>query len=231
MKKINLLILSCIICLFFSCGEDVKKPAKKTVMPVNMLKPAPVKKGAKIAAKTIKAPKEIGTQKKAPTQNPFAVKTPIAIVPLHNPHDSHNTVSKTENTSINIKKQVNEELLNFVNIRKILANCKMGQTMTQKQLTENFEIPEEAVKLVKSVTKTAENEIAVKWQSTWFVEKVSDAELEDGKMKVVFKANKMYTSGNAIGIKYNRKIYTDLVIVGRSAYIPSVKGYKWQIGK
>lgn len=107
----------------------------------------------------------------------------------------------------------------------------MGQTMTQKQLTEHFEIQEEAVKLVKSVTKTAENELSVKWQSTQFVEKVSDAELEDGKMKVVFKANKMYTSGNAIGIKYNRKIYTNLIIVGRSAYIPSVKGYSWQIGR
>ncbi|WP_431243988.1 hypothetical protein ACQ9BO_05960 [Flavobacterium sp. P21] len=194
-------------------------------MPVNMLKPAPIKTSSKISSKNIKAPKEIGTKKATTKQTAFAVKNTISITPLPSP------VTKTESTTIDIKKEANDKLLNFVNIRKILNNCKIGQTMTQEQLTDNFEIPEEAVKLVKSVTKTAENELSVKWKSTWLVEKVSDAELEDGKMKVKFKANKMYMSGNAIGIKYNRKIYNDLVIVGRSAYIPSVKGYSWQIGR
>ena len=118
------------------------------------------------------------------------------------------TENNTAKAPASIKQEVNDKLLSFVNVHKILDKCKMGQTMTQKQLTENFEIPEEAIKLVKSVTKTAENELAVKWQSTWLVERVSDAELEDGKMKVVFKANKMYTSGNAIGIKYNKKIFS-----------------------
>ncbi|MRX66757.1 hypothetical protein GJU42_02125 [Flavobacterium resistens] len=194
-------------------------------MPVNMLKPVPVKTGVKIASKSIKAPQEIKTKKTAANQKNFAVKKDIAITP------APNLESKPKNENIDIKKEANDKLLNFVNIRKILNNCKMGQTMTQEQLTQNFEIPEEAVKLVKSVTKTAENELSVKWKSTWLVEKVSDAELEDGKMKVKFKANKMYMSGNAIGIKYNRKIYNNLVIVGRSAYIPSVKGYSWQIGR
>jgi hypothetical protein len=46
-----------------------------------------------------------------------------------------------------------------------------------------------------------------------------------------FDKNKMYTSGGAIGIKHNKKTYTDLIIIGRNAYIPSVKGYHWQIGK
>ncbi|KAF2508021.1 hypothetical protein EYY60_18945 [Flavobacterium zhairuonense] len=179
----------------------------------------------KISSKNIKAPKEIGTKRTAANQTAFAVKNAITITP------SPDLESKPKNTAIDIKKEANDKLLNFVNIRKILDKCKMGQTMTQKELTQNFEIPEEAVKLVKSVTKTAENELSVKWKSTWLVEKVSDAELEDGKMKVKFKANKMYMSGNAIGIKYNRKIYNDLVIVGRSAYIPSVKGYSWQIGR
>ncbi|WP_026728624.1 hypothetical protein [Flavobacterium denitrificans] len=226
MKNSFSLILFFIIGLFFSCGHDEKKPAKKAIAPVNMLTPAPIKTNAKISSKNIKAPKEIDTKKTASiNKNPFDVKNPINVTPIHTP------VNQTQNTPINIKKEVNDKLLNFVNIRKILNNCKMGQTMTQEQLTENFEIPEEAVKLVKSVTKTAENELAVKWKSTWLVEKVSDAELEDGKMKVKFKANKMYMSGNAIGIKYNRKIYNDLIIVGRSAYIPSVKGYSWQIGR
>ncbi|MCD9573371.1 hypothetical protein [Flavobacterium soyae] len=53
--------------------------------------------------------------------------------------------------------------------------------MAQKQLTEHFEIQEEAVKLVKSVTKTAENELSVKWQSTWFVEKFLMQNLKTAK--------------------------------------------------
>ena len=65
--------------------------------------------------------------------------------------------------------------MTFVNLRKILSGSKIGQTLTQEQLTQQFEIPQEAVKLVKSITKTDDDEIDVKWRSTWFVEKVSDA--------------------------------------------------------
>jgi len=226
MKKNCLLILFSVTYFFFSCGNDEKKQPKKVIQPVNKLTPAAVKINPKVSSKSIMASKEFGSKKTVAQKNPFSVKSAIDVNPL-NPPITHQATSPP----ISIKKQVNEELLNFVNVRKILAKCKLGQTMTQKQLTEHFAIPEEAVKLVKSITKTAENELSVKWQSTWLVEKVSDAELEDGKMKVVFKANKMYTSGNAIGIKYNRKTYNNLVIVGRSAYIPSVKGYSWQIGK
>ncbi len=225
MKNVSLLILFALTCFSFSCGRDEKKPPRKIIMPVNMLTPAPVKTSVKIASKNIKAPKEIGTKKPAANQKTFAVKNTISITPVSN------LQSKTQSPNIDVKKEANDKLLNFVNVRKILDKCKMGQTLTQKELTQNFEIPEEAVKLVKSVTKTAENELSVKWKSTWLVEKVSDAELEDGKMKVQFKANKMYMSGNAIGIKYNRKVYNNLVIVGHSAYIPSVKGYSWQIGR
>ncbi|MBO9583556.1 MAG: hypothetical protein J7574_05290 [Flavobacterium sp.] len=226
MKKNYLLILFSVTYFFFSCGNEEKKEPKKIIQSVNKLIPAAVKIPRKVSSKSITASKEFESPKTVAQKNPFAVKNPIAIPALSPQIPTH-----TPSPTTSIKKEVNEELLNFVNVRKILAKCKMGQTMTQKQLTEHFEIPEEAVKLVKSVTKTAENELAVKWQSTWLVERVSDAELEDGKMKVVFKANKMYTSGNAIGIKYNRKIYNNLVIVGRSAYIPSVKGYSWQIGR
>lgn len=226
MKKIYLLILFSVTYFFFSCGNDEKKQPKKVIQSVNKLTPATMKIPRKVSSKNITAPKEFESKKTTAQKNPFSLKNPIEVNTLSSQAEN-NVVSPP----ISVKKEVNEELLNFVNVRKILAKCKMGQTMTQKQLTEHFEIPEEAVKLVKSVTKTAENELAVKWQSTWLVERVSDAELEDGKMKVVFKNNKMYTSGNAIGIKYNRKIYTNLVIVGRSAYIPSVKGYSWQIGR
>ncbi|MHC0443798.1 hypothetical protein ACWA1F_00220 [Flavobacterium sp. 3-218] len=226
MKNNYFLILFSVSYFFLSCGNDEKKQHKKIIQPVNKLTPAGVKINSTISSKNITAPKEIDSKKTVSSKSPFAVKTPIEVKTVNS-----RTVNNTVSQPTSIKKEANDKLLSFVNIRKILEKCKMGQTMTQKQLTENFEIPEEAVKLVKSVTKTAENELAVKWHSTWFIEKVSDAELEDGKMKVVFKANKMYTSGNAIGIKYNRKTYNNLVIVGSSAYIPSVKGYSWQIGK
>ena len=41
----------------------------------------------------------------------------------------------------------------------------------------------------------------------------------------------MYTSGDAIGIKYKKKIYNDLVISGRKVKIPNVKGFYWEVGK
>ena len=116
-------------------------------------------------------------------------------------------------------------------IQKILNGCKTGETLSQEELSKNLEIPKDAIKLVKSITKISENEIDVKWNSTWAVEKISDAKFKDGRLKVRFENNKMYTSGNAIGIKYKRKIYTDLVVYGRAARIPSVKGFYWKIGR
>lgn len=38
--------------------------------------------------------------------------------------------------------------------------------MTQKELQTNFNIPEEAIQLVKSVTKISNDELDVKWKST-----------------------------------------------------------------
>ncbi len=119
----------------------------------------------------------------------------------------------------------------FVYIKKILNECKIGVPMTQKELETNYDIPEEGIQLVKSITKISENELDVKWKSTWLIEKMSDAKFKDGRLKVRFDKNKMYTSGNAIAIKYEKKMYTDLVLIGRAAYIPTVKGYYWQIGK
>lgn len=119
----------------------------------------------------------------------------------------------------------------FVYIKKILNECETGVTMTQEDLESKFNIPKEAMKLVKSVTKIASNELDIKWKSTWLVEKISDAKFKDGRLKVRFENNKMYTSGGAISIKYEKKIYSDLILIGRAAYIPTVKGFYWQIGK
>lgn len=119
----------------------------------------------------------------------------------------------------------------FVYIKRILNECETGVTMTQEDLVNKFKIPKEAMKLVKSVTKVGPNELDIKWKSTWLVERISDAKFKDGILKVRFEDNKMYTSGGAISIKYEKKIYSDLILIGRSAYIPTVKGYYWQIGK
>jgi len=121
--------------------------------------------------------------------------------------------------------------VSFVYIKKILKDCKIGETLTQDELSANHNIPKEAIKLVKSITKISSDEIEVKWHSTWLIEKMSDAKFKDGRLKVHFDENRMYTSGGAIGIKYNKKMYTDLIIIGRAARIPTVKGFYWQIGK
>lgn len=226
MKKTIAIILLSVTYFFIGCGNDAKKqPKQEKVYPVNKLKPASAKifkkKSPEIAAISNSKKKYI-TDKK----NLFSVKEENETKP-----QIQNQQITTNNTKLDLSEEANKTLMTFVNLRKILYGSKIGQTLTQEQLTQKFEIPEEAVKLVKSITKTDENEIAVKWRSTWLVEKVSDAKFKDGLMKITFKANKLYTSGTAIGIKYDKKIYNELVIIGRSAYIPGVKGYSWQIGK
>ncbi|MBB4800250.1 hypothetical protein HNP37_000289 [Flavobacterium nitrogenifigens] len=125
----------------------------------------------------------------------------------------------------------NDKFLGITSFKKFMSEWKTGETLTQKDLIENHDVPADGIKLIKSITKTAEDEIEIKWKSTWFIETISDAKFKDAKIKFKFEANKMYTSGNAIGIKYKKKIYTDLIIIGTKAYIPSVKGYHWKIGK
>ncbi|WP_428230168.1 hypothetical protein [Flavobacterium sp.] len=163
-----------------------------------------------------------------------AVKDSIAKTILHK-KTSNNKTTTAEATTAKDSTEAGtldpEKLKGFSYLKKILSTCKMGETLTQKELIEEHNIPKEGVKLIKSITKTAEDEIDIKWKSTWFVEKISDAKFTDARMKIKFEANKMYTSGKAIGIKYNKKIYNDLIIIGTSAYIPSVKGYHWKIGK
>jgi hypothetical protein len=138
---------------------------------------------------------------------------------------------ETPKDSIVEQEIANDKFLGITYFKKFLAECKTGETLTQKELIENHNIPADGIKLIKSITKTADDEIDIKWKSTWLIERISDAKFTDAKMKVKFEANKMYTTGKAIGIKYNKKIYNDLIIIGSKAYIPNVKGYHWKIGK
>lgn len=142
--------------------------------------------------------------------------------------NSSEEVSKPELPS---KKTKEIEYKAFLNFRKMMSDSKIGETLTQNELINTYKMPEEGVKLMKSITKVSADEVLIKWKSTWMVEKVSDAKFEDGKLKFRFEKDKMYTSGNAIGIKYNKKIYTDLILKNGVAYIPNVKGYYWQIGR
>lgn len=137
------------------------------------------------------------------------------------------TLRKTESKSVAIPK--NHKI--YTNLSAILNTIQVGQTVTKEELINLNKLPKDASSIVKSVKKTAENELYIEWKSTWLVEKVSDVKLNDDKIKVEFKDNIVYTSGPAIGIKYDGKIYTDLIIKGDRAYIPSVKEYSWRIGK
>jgi len=220
MKKTGLIILLSLTYFFTSCGNDAKKqPKKEMITSVNKLTPVSEKKFKKSPLEK-SAIKDLTKRQNKNSNNNFTLKK--------------DTLSKPEIQnlrSIAEKNENSDNLMTFVNLKKILSNSEIGETFTQKELTQNFQIPKEAVKIVKSITKIAENEIAVKWKSTWLLEKVSDAKFKDGSMKIAFKSNKLYTSGTAIGIKYEKKIYNNLIIIGRSAYIPTVKGYSWQIGK
>lgn len=119
----------------------------------------------------------------------------------------------------------------YTNLKTILSSFKIGETQTKEELITAHLIPEEALKIVKSVTKVAENELTIEWKSTWLIEKFSDVEFQDGNIKLEFKDDLIYTSGEAIGIKYDGKVYTDLKIKKNKAYIKSVKEYSWKIGK
>jgi hypothetical protein len=126
---------------------------------------------------------------------------------------------------------INTEVIVNTPLRNLLRHAQIGKSYSKKELIEQYKFPKEAVDLIKHVTCVGPNKLYFQWGSTWLVEKVSDAEFENDTMVFTFKKNKTYVSGGAIGIKYNKKIYTELMLNNGSAYIPSVKGYHWEINK
>lgn len=228
MKNFRITFTFLLLVTLFSCGKNEKieeTPSTNSKEQKTEQQPAAVKDsiaeqkedGFQTPADSIEAIKEsvLGNQNYKRKEEPLAV---------DNTTDS--------NTTVPVKTAPKKAATrSFVYIKKILNECETGVTMTQEDLESKFKIPKEAMKLVKSVTKVGPNELDIKWKSTWLVEKISDAKFKDGRLKMRFEDNKMYTSGGAISIKYEKKIYSDLILVGRSAYIPTVKGYYWQIGK
>ncbi|WP_264565641.1 hypothetical protein [Flavobacterium sp. N3904] len=138
------------------------------------------------------------------------------------------TVNPTTTATKN--EEIAEAIINTP-LRNLLNNAQLGKSYTKKELIEHYKFPKEAVDLIKSVTYVGENKLYFKWGSTWLAEKVSDAKFKNDTLVFAFKKNKTYVSGGAIGIKYNKKIYTDLILNNGAAYIPSVKGYHWDINK
>jgi hypothetical protein len=171
----------------------------------------------------------------------------IALKPIHkneseNNNTSNNTSSNHKNPVIsNIDKKNSRTIISpaakkaetVINspLRSLLNTAQIGKSYTKNELIEKYKFPKEAVDLVKHVTCVGHNKLYFKWGNTWVAEKVSDAEFENDTLIFTFKQNKTYVSGGAIGIKYNKKLYTDLILNNGAAYIPSVKGYHWDIGK
>ena len=145
----------------------------------------------------------------------------------------------TQNNSINVEQIVvttaptgkDAEVVINSPLRNLLRNGQIGKSYSKRELIEEYKFPKQAVDLIKHVTCVGPNKLYFNWGSTWLVEKVSDAEFENDTMIFVFKKNKTYVSGGAIGIKYNKKIYTELILNNGAAYIPTVKGYHWDINK
>ncbi len=193
--------------LYCSCTKNAKEQLIETTEQVT----DQVKAASKSTLETITDYKNSISQK---------IKNPTAVTSESN---------ETPKDSLIEKDLTKEKFLGITYFRDFLSECKIGETITQEKLIENHNIPADGIRLIKSITKTAEDEIEIKWKSTWLVERISDAKFTDAKMKIRFEANKIYTSGKAIGIRYNRKTYTDLIIIGNSAYIPTVKGFHWKI--
>lgn len=186
------------------------------------------KKHNTVSKVEIKTTDTVVSQDVTKEKKPIFVENPILKSDKINSSESKSSISQTvEKKSVTITKDYKI----YSNLKQLLSSIGLGETKTRQQLIDSKVVPEDALQIVKSVTKVSENELEISWKSTWLVEKVSDVKLKDDKIKVAFKNGLVYTSGNAIGIKYEGKIYHNLIIKGERAYIPSVKEYSWKIGK
>lgn len=217
MKYPKIIFMIYILIQLTSCGKNEQKIKKTT--PINTIS---IKKAQVINENNT----DSITNKDTLPEIQIEIQKPIPIKETKKPIQV-----KAKTKTVALKEPIKEAFDPYANFKKMLSSAKTGEIITQKELTEIHHLPEEGVKLIKSIIKLSKDEIAIQWKSTWMIEKISDAKFKDAKLKIKFDKNQMYTSGDAIGIKYNKKIYTDLIIKSGSAYIPTVKGYYWQIGK
>lgn len=116
-------------------------------------------------------------------------------------------------------------------LKNLFKNGQLGKTYTKKELIEEYDFPKESLGFIKKVTYTGTNTLDFSWGSTWLIEKISDAKFKNGPLTFEFKKDRTIIKGGAVGIKHNKKIHTELIIKNGNAYIPSVKGYRWEIKK
>ncbi|GEM54754.1 hypothetical protein B0A58_08850 [Flavobacterium branchiophilum NBRC 15030 = ATCC 35035] len=121
-------------------------------------------------------------------------------------------------------------------LRKVLKSAKVNETITSKDLVSKYGVPSDAASLINSFTKLSDSSIKIDWVSglnpkMMLVNGVSDAIFKDGNINIVpLKNGTIQISGNGIGIKYQGKVYNNLIINNNSATIPNVKGMSWKIG-
>ncbi|MGG7033960.1 MAG: hypothetical protein ACI7YS_02055 [Flavobacterium sp.] len=140
-------------------------------------------------------------------------------------------VSNVGTTTVDIKKEESnpKNYRIYGNLKKIIDFIPIGQTVSREELMAANIVPEDAAKLVKTITRISKDELEIKWKNTWMVEKISDVRFKDSRMKISFSKDLVYTSGDAIGIEYENKIHNNLTIKDDRAYIPNVKEYCWRI--
>ena len=83
----------------------------------------------------------------------------------------------TNKTNKNNSNSANDSY--YLPLRRFLEISEIGVPITKKELSEDYNIPKEGIKLIKSITKTTEDKLFIKWDSNWLVEKFSDARLKD----------------------------------------------------
>lgn len=212
-KFVTFILFTLLLISFLYCSKNEKKPDSSNIK---------IQTVEKNNDSTLVNKEQVANSTTQKIESNITKKEPPKVAP-----DPIPSLSKTEPKSVAIPK----DFKIYTNLSAILNAIQIGQTVTKQELINQNKLPKDASSMVKSIKKIAENELYIEWKSTWLVEKVSDVKLNDDKIKVEFKDNIVYTSGPAIGIKYEGKIYTELIIKGDRAYIPSVKEYSWRIGK
>ncbi len=217
--KYQLILFLLILINLNSCGKDNEKK-KKTESESRNIAAFKQKQLQNTVAGIIASPMTI--------KNTSLLKNKIITIPISD------TISKQEEVERSTL-QKNESSTTtdsfYLPLRRFLKNSQIGLAITKEDLAKQYEIPSDGLKLIKSITKITGDKLLIKWDSNWLVKKLSDAQLKDDTVQIRFHKDKLYISGNAIGIRYNKKVYTNLILKGGDAYIPGVKGFHWQIGK
>ena len=239
MKNFIILFPCILLASLISCGRD--EPEEKEQIEINYTQTSNIKVGdPDTNIDTSEAESNIENYSTETEDTDIDSDSGLATA-IHNQIQNSNTsdhqsvqnenpnITQVGSTTTTPQKKV--EVIINTPLRNLLRNAQVGKSYTKKELIEQYKFPKEAVDLIKHVTCVGPNKLYFKWGSTWLVEKVSDAKFENDTMIFTFKKNKTYVSGGAIGIKYNKKIYTELMLNNGSAYIPTVKGYHWEINK